>query len=575
MSDTYDFSFGEDTVYASVRDLLDGLRRTGTVVDLGCGYGALAETVAARGLTYVGVDLDGDGLRALEGRGFATHRLDLDDVEAVEALLRTYAAGGPLAAVLMLDTLEHLARPQRVLETINRAAASVGSPALVVSIPNVTHADVATKLLLGRWDVTPTGLLDQTHLQLFSAERLDAVMRETGWFECGRNDFLLSHSDQHFPAELPTLDPRSPLGQLLREVRARSESSAYVNQFVRAYVAGAPAKDGAEPAAAPDRPFLSILVRTRGTRPETLRDLMLCLAAQTDDDFEVLLLVHGATPADVSEVGVLLAQQPEEVQRRTTLVQVPPGGGRSRPLNAGVARARGRYVSVVDDDDVVLASYVAAFHALAATAEGRVLRTVVVEQDIAEAPWGGGRGHAVASPFRHAYPPTYDLLMHLVENHTPFCGFALPMAFFRDLGHVFDESLPVLEDWDVQLRAVQLCGVASSPVATSIYRRWRAGTGDNSNVLHTDEHWRAARGQVIAKGDALPLLLPPGSVGTLYRRLSGHSELERLRAELADTTAQRDDLVAWRQDVLQSTSWRVTAPLRGVSGRLLPRSRRR
>ena len=67
MANTYDFSFGEDTVYAAVRDLLDGLGRTGTVLDLGCGYGALAETVAARGLTYIGVDLDGGDPKGPDG----------------------------------------------------------------------------------------------------------------------------------------------------------------------------------------------------------------------------------------------------------------------------------------------------------------------------------------------------------------------------------------------------------------------------------------------------------------------------------------------------------------------------
>ena len=580
MSDTYDFAFGEDTVYAAVRDLLAGLRRSGTVLDLGCGFGALAEAVAALGMTYVGADVDADGLTALERRGFATARLDLEDLEGLERLLTT-AADGPLAAVLMLDTLEHLARPERVLETLNRTAPAVGNPALVVSVPNVTHTDLAAKLVLGRWDVTDTGLLDRTHLQLFSASRLTQVMRGTGWFECGRNDFSLNHSDQHFPEGLPVLDPAAPLARLLREVRADAEPSAWVNQFVRAYVAGVPVP---EPAAQPEtaKPFLSVLVRTRGTRPETLRDLLLCLSAQTDGDFEVLLLAHGATAADVSEVGVLLAQQPAEMRERTTLVQVPPGGSRSRPLNVGVARARGRYVCVVDDDDVVLSSYVAEFRQLAETSPGQVLRTVVVEQDIEQVGWAGGAGHAAASPFRYAYPPAYDVLAHLVENYTPFCGFAVPRSFFTDLGQRFDESLPVLEDWDVQLRAVQVCGVASSPLPTSIYRRWRRGSGDHSNALHHDEHWKAARGQVLAKGDARPLLLPPGSMGVLHRRLprgevedellleigKRGEEMQRLADEVAAARAARDDLLSWREQVLQSSSWRITAPLRALAGPL-------
>src|SRR3712207_7680637 len=56
--------------------------------------------------------------------------------------------------------------------------------------------------------------------------------------------------------------------------------------------------------------------------------------------------------------------------------------------------------------------------------------------------------------------------------------------------------------------------------------------------LHTDEHWRAARGTVIAKADALPLLLPPGSRGALYRSLSGQSELAQLRARSEEHTSE-------------------------------------
>src|SRR6266568_6959784 len=237
MAGKYQFAFDESSVYARVRDVLLRAAGPGTVVDLGCGYGALAEVAQSHGMTYVGVDLDTDGLVELERRGFVTQQLDVTDLTAVDALLDKIAADGRINAVLMLDTLEHLPEPWKLLENLSSGASRWGAPVLVVSIPNVAHVDVAAKLVAGRWDVTPTGLLDSTHLQLFSSERVETMMPASGWYECERADYELHHSDQHFPADLPVLVTGSPVADMIRHVRGDADRLGYVNQFVRAYVA--------------------------------------------------------------------------------------------------------------------------------------------------------------------------------------------------------------------------------------------------------------------------------------------------------------------------------------------------
>jgi hypothetical protein len=564
MAGKYRFAFDEISVYARVRDVLVRAAGAGTVVDLGCGFGALAEIVQSHGMTYVGVDLDTDGLVELERRGFMTRQLDITELTAVEAMLDKIAADGRVTAVLMLDTLEHLPEPWKLLELLSSGAARWGSPVLVVSIPNIAHVDVAAKLVAGRWDVMPAGLLDSTHLQLFSSERVETMMRASGWYECERADYKLNHSDQHFPKELPVLVTGSPVADMIRIVRGDADPYGHVNQFVRAYVAGAAR---AKPAPAPDdaAPFLSILVRTIGTRPETLRDLLLCLAAQADQDFEALLLAHGVEPDPLSEIGVLVAQQPRSMRQRVRLLSVEPGGGRSRPLNVALEAARGRYLAVVDDDDLVTSTYVQEFHRLAERSPGRVLRTVVVEQNVEECTWAGVKGFLATSAFHYPFPPAYDLLDHLAENRTPFCGIAFPRAIFQHLGHRFDESLQVLEDWEMQLRSVQVCGVDSSPVPTSIYHRWALGTGNNSVVMHSDEQWAAARGRVASNLDSRPLMLPAGSFSSLQRQFSLRLALE---VELERCRFQAQQLSEALADVHSSTSWRVTGPLRAISRRL-------
>ena len=44
-----------------------------------------------------------------------------------------------------------------------------------------------------------------------------------------------------------------------------------------------------------DTPFLSVIIRTQGKRFEALKEALLCLEAQTDDRFEVHLILHKAT----------------------------------------------------------------------------------------------------------------------------------------------------------------------------------------------------------------------------------------------------------------------------------------
>jgi len=84
-------------------------------------------------------------------------------------------------------------------------------------------------------------------------------------------------------------------------------------------------------------------------------------------------------------------------------------------------------------------------------------------------------------------PLEFDLVAHLVGNRTPNCSVAIPRSCFTDLGVSFDDELPVLEDWAVLLSASLLCGVASTPEVTSLYRRWKRGYA--SHLEHPEETW--------------------------------------------------------------------------------------
>ena len=552
----YDFHYHDASVYAHAMALVaEHGKPGGVVVDLGAGFGAIAEPCRAAGFGYAGVDVADTGLESLRGRGFPTATCDLNSPDDAARVVEAMLDGRPLAAITMLDTIEHLTNGPATLSALSTLAARLGGAPLVVSIPNVTHIDLATKLLLGRWDVTETGLLDRTHVAFYTPYSIVGMPAAAGWRQVGENDFVLTKSDQHFPDDLVVQSDTTPIGELLLRVREGAAPATFVNQFVRAYVPAEPVVAGDE---VRDQPFASVLIRTQGRRTDRLHDALLSLAAQTSEDFEVLLLCHDAPEAAVAEIESVVASMPPEFGARVRLVPVA-GGLRGRPLNVGLAEARGRYVVILDDDDVVLAHWIEEFQRTAAEAPGSIVRAVVARQDFEVET--ESRGYSTVGPPSCPYPDSFDLIGHLVDNWSPLCGFAFPHGAFAEFGVAFDEDLPVLEDWDVVTKLAPLCGVASTPVPTSVYRRWL--TGYHSLVVHSDAEWDAARKVIRDRLDSQPVLLPPGATKRVRELLFSHDyQLQRADRLQSEVDVLRHELAQIDLRYRLSTSWKVSAPVR-------------
>ncbi|WP_221936762.1 glycosyltransferase family A protein [Skermania sp. ID1734] len=304
--------------------------------------------------------------------------------------------------------------------------------------------------------------------------------------------------------------------------------------------------------------FLTVLLRTQGDRLNCLQDALLCLAAQTDRDFDVICLVHNAEPESLLAVHALVASVPQWLRERIRVVEVN-GGTRARPLNAGVEEARGSYIAVYDDDDLLFADWVEQFHTAAKAAPRRIIRACVVTQQIEPAMWRSGAGLRSISLPEGTYPASFDPLDHFRQNRSPFMSLAFPRELFSVFGLRFDQTLDVCEDWDFLLQASQLCGVEQAEAITAIYRRWNGGT--HSAVTHSESVWRSNEKRIIAKLASSPVMLPTGSAHRLHRDVP---------ETVVETVADSAQLEA----ILNSTSWRVTKPIRHAA-RIAKRVRRR
>jgi 2-polyprenyl-3-methyl-5-hydroxy-6-metoxy-1,4-benzoquinol methylase len=144
------------------------------ILDLGCGEGFLAAELAKDGNRVTGVDVLPEAKKGdVLDRYFSA---DLD--QGIEHLTGQFA-GKRFDRVLLVDVLEHLKNPERLL----RQCADVVKPDgyVVVSVPNIANITVRFSLLFARFNYTDRGILDKTHLRFFTRKTARKLMEENGY----------------------------------------------------------------------------------------------------------------------------------------------------------------------------------------------------------------------------------------------------------------------------------------------------------------------------------------------------------------------------------------------------------
>ncbi len=161
-----------DHVNPYLEDLLEpGHRR---VLDVGCGAGALGGRWkrARPDCDVWGLERDERAAQLAAARLDRVLRLDLDDLDDLPD------GAGLFDLIALGDVLEHLREPQRLLRALVRSLTPIGE--VVISVPNVAHWSVLVELLAGRFTYRDEGLLDRTHVHLFTPTTCRSLLDEVG-----------------------------------------------------------------------------------------------------------------------------------------------------------------------------------------------------------------------------------------------------------------------------------------------------------------------------------------------------------------------------------------------------------
>ena len=143
------------------------------VLEAGCASGHMTEVLTSQGCRVVGVEIDAAVVEPAMAwlEKVVIGNFDGDDVWP-------QLDGETFDVLLFGDVLEHLRDPLATLRASLHHLDPSGT--VVISVPNIAHADVKIALLKGTFPYSESGLLDRTHISFFTKETLLQLVKDAG-----------------------------------------------------------------------------------------------------------------------------------------------------------------------------------------------------------------------------------------------------------------------------------------------------------------------------------------------------------------------------------------------------------
>lgn len=290
-------------------------------------------------------------------------------------------------------------------------------------------------------------------------------------------------------------------------------------------------------------PLVSVVIRSMD-RP-TLTDALASLAAQDYPRLEAVVVnARGGTHSALPAAG------PGRFFRLVN--QHGAGLGRALACNIGLDAVAGDWVIFLDDDDLLLPNHLSR---LVAALRG---------QSACRAAYAGVQVEGCSD----IYDRPYDRAALLAGNFLPIHAVLFARSLLTE-GCRVDTDLPLFEDWDFWLQVAQLTDYLHVPGVSAVYRR---DLGASGHALADGNRFAAlrsfyARWQQRADAgwwaDALIFLD--------VERDRRDKQLAEMKQEIVFLTGNLQKNKKHLANLLNSTSWRITAPLRWLRKSLVSR----
>jgi methionine biosynthesis protein MetW len=145
------------------------------VLELGCASGYIGRhLILEKGCQVTGIEVDKHAAHEARAAGLTVIEGSLED-ESFRASI-----GERFDAILATDVLEHLRDPAVVLNNFKSWLLPAGRA--IVAVPNIATWSMRRQLFFrGDFTYQETGILDRTHVHMFTWDTFHALVRAQGW----------------------------------------------------------------------------------------------------------------------------------------------------------------------------------------------------------------------------------------------------------------------------------------------------------------------------------------------------------------------------------------------------------
>ena len=305
-------------------------------------------------------------------------------------------------------------------------------------------------------------------------------------------------------------------------------------------------------------PTVAVLVRTKD-RPRFLRRALANIAEQTFTDYTVCVINDGG---DESATRAILQASPLahllEGDAPRLMLLTTGGGNMEAASNAGLAATDSEFVAIHDDDDLWAPEFLERTVGALRASDALICSTRVVERYERETP--EGEFEVYEERIFHDGLPGFGLQFLYRTNRAVPIGI-LYRRRLHELVGFYDESLPVVGDWEFNLRAAAVTEVllVDEPLAYWSLRPEADGAEANS-VQRQAEHARfdasvrarAIRDDLQSGGRPGPYLYQAHLMADLERRVIDGHDLTRESLDLLRSLGERLERIEARQAAMDA-----------------------
>lgn len=149
------------------------------VLDIGCATGFMGEYLIKKKKCFVyGVEKRDPELQIANKKLTGAINIDVNEEEFVDKIFESFG-NDKYDVIMMTSVIEHLVNQTKFLNKCRRLLKK--NAIVVVSTPNVAHWTIRLSLLFGKFNYSEYGILDNTHLHLYTIDTFRKLFDGSGY----------------------------------------------------------------------------------------------------------------------------------------------------------------------------------------------------------------------------------------------------------------------------------------------------------------------------------------------------------------------------------------------------------